>query len=341
MSLSTSRVTLDVGGVKFVTAASTLTANSAYFASLFSRNWSGSNVDGELFLDQDPVPFGTLLAYMRRGMIKVEDIDTDVLALAEFLGVEALLLAVKVRWYHNIGKGPVYCEVEEIAAAFDRDHGGIFSAISAGLFPFFLTQDDVNAEKDLATVCTSQNGDDDIDGIAYTADEYINGKSIPQIQCDSLVGALNGVFAKGYKMHVGQLDRHNEYWSEVTFSRRKHSVMQGKSTDIFIPADNEGKKQRDLNCTKQLAMLLETQPFACDRMFVPADIVEDSEERANPYATADIQNAPELWLQKHNFVTREEGVEKLFGNYIQLLLKHHYMDCRIYSRKIPLVQQNN
>lgn len=34
-------------------------------------------------------------------MIKVEDIDADVLALAEFLGMERLLLAVKVRWYHN------------------------------------------------------------------------------------------------------------------------------------------------------------------------------------------------------------------------------------------------
>ena len=101
-------MTLDVGGTKFITAASTLTSNSAYFASLFSDNWNHHDDAGdEIFLDQDPVPFEILLAYMRRGMIKVKDVDTNVLALAEFLGMERLLLAVKVRWYCNIGKGPM------------------------------------------------------------------------------------------------------------------------------------------------------------------------------------------------------------------------------------------
>ena len=97
------RVVLDVGGTKFITSASTLTSNSAYFASLLSDNWiESNNGEDEIFIDQDPVPFKVLLAYMRRGNIKVDDIDTDVLSLAEFLGMERLLLAVKVRWYCNI-----------------------------------------------------------------------------------------------------------------------------------------------------------------------------------------------------------------------------------------------
>ena len=97
------RVVLDVGGTKFITSASTLTSNSAYFASLLSDNWiESNNGEDEIFIDQDQVPFSVLLDYMRRGNIKVDDIDTDVLSLAEFLGMERLLLAIKVRWYCNI-----------------------------------------------------------------------------------------------------------------------------------------------------------------------------------------------------------------------------------------------
>src|SRR5210317_1393297 len=116
MSSSTNGpITLNVGGTKFITTASTLTSNSEYFASLLSDDWNQESASSEIFLDQDPVPFGTLLAYMRSGMIKIEDIETAVLNLAEFLGLEKLLLAVKVRWYCNIGRGPVPSKDEEIA----------------------------------------------------------------------------------------------------------------------------------------------------------------------------------------------------------------------------------
>ena len=70
-------------------------------------------------------------------MIKVDDIDESVLTLAEFLGIERLILAIKIRWYHNIGKGSVHSTNEEIAAEFDQKYGGIMKAVSAGLFPYF------------------------------------------------------------------------------------------------------------------------------------------------------------------------------------------------------------
>ena len=149
------RIVVNVGGTKFLTAVETLTLNSTYFASLLGGNWSESAAHGEddVFLDQDPVAFGKLLEYMRRGLIKVEDVDIGVLTLAEFLGLDNLILTAKVRWYCNIGKGPVSAESDEaIAVAFDEVHGGISKAISNGLFPFFLYQDDVYANKDLAVM---------------------------------------------------------------------------------------------------------------------------------------------------------------------------------------------
>ena len=136
------RVVLDVGGTKFITSASTLTSNSAYFAALLSDNWIESNNGDEIFIDQIPSAFSILLDYMRQGNIEIDDINTKVLSLAEFLGMERLLLAIKVRWYCNIGKGPVHTSDDEIALAFDQEHGGIMKAISAGLFPNFLKQND-------------------------------------------------------------------------------------------------------------------------------------------------------------------------------------------------------
>ena len=84
---------------------------------------------------------------MQRGTIKVDDAKNNVLILAEFLGLDRLILAAKVRWYCNIGKGPVSAEQsdKDIAAAFNGVHGGILKAISDGLFPFFLKQDDARS----------------------------------------------------------------------------------------------------------------------------------------------------------------------------------------------------
>ena len=66
------RIVLDVGGTKFITAVSTLMSNSTYFTSLLSGNWkeridNDNNQDNNgIFLDQDPIAFEKILAYMRR-----------------------------------------------------------------------------------------------------------------------------------------------------------------------------------------------------------------------------------------------------------------------------------
>lgn len=77
-------ITINVGGTTFTTSPTTLINHSSYFSALLSGVWN-DDAD-EIFVDQDPEPFSILLSYMRRGNIKVDDIDTDVLTLAEFLG---------------------------------------------------------------------------------------------------------------------------------------------------------------------------------------------------------------------------------------------------------------
>jgi len=158
--------------------------------------------------------------------------------------LEQFLLAVKIRWYYNIGRGPVCSTDEEIATAFEEEHGGIRTAISEGLFPFFLKQDDVGTERDLATVFIEFGAAlTSIDSVRFSVTECIKGNDIQEKRsCDSLVGALNGIFANGYTSHE-DLDRQNGYVNEATFSQHTelnkiHRLLLGYSFQLIMKKEN-------------------------------------------------------------------------------------------------------
>lgn len=275
-----------------------------------------------------------MLAYMRRGIIKVDDIDIDVLALAEFLGVERLLLAVKVCWYCNIGKGPVLSEVEAIAAAFDQEHGGILKAITAGLFPCFLRHDDVNVEKDFAVVqCSS---DEPYIDTPVRVSELAQGERDPSISCGGLIGALNGIYAKGYTLDEDQIDHSCQAECSMTFSRIRHPVIRRSATDIFIPTNDEIEKQKGSGCIKQFAVYIKDgSGYGDEEIIASAEFNNDP----NPFAEANIPAADILlWLERHNFVTREKELEEtfLFQWYVESLIhgEDGSKSSGIYSRHI-------
>jgi hypothetical protein len=358
--------TINVGGTRFQTAASTLMSNSTYFASFFSDNWSKSSSDAkaennedEIFLDQDPIVFAKLLSYMRKGMIRIEDIDMDVLFLAEFLGMERLLLAIKVRWYCNIGKGPVDLESDEaIATAFDEVHGGIVKAISNGLYPSFQEQDNFNAEQDLALLTVYE---ENYDSRVYV-ERIINGIPGVPIECDGIFGALNGLHANGFTSPGLQLDadaphRCREY---ITFYRRRHSTMRattGDATSILIPTQDEINRSRD-NYPKQfVAYILTTEEDV--RIIAPAEFIQSAEadvdvhlsrDSTNPYNTTIIKldedrddRELKYWLLKHNFTTPETswplGLPKT--SYISYLGGLNKCLLQIYSRPLKQQQQQS
>jgi len=310
------RVVLDVGGTKFITSASTLTSNSAYFASLLSDNWieSDNNGDDEIFIDQDPVPFRVLLAYMRQGSIEIDDINTKVVLLAEFLGIERLLLAIKVRWYCNIGKGPVHNTDEEIAVAFDQEHGGIMKAISSGLFQYFLKQNDIDAEKEFAVLrfFEEEVADRDRPLVRYNLKEV--GKSGPEHTAAGISAALSGLHLKGYTHYESQLRTKESY----TFSRKKHAIatMSSGATDIFIPNDNETVVQEGNNHVKQFAGVVMDSHGSVVGIAAPAEFSDDESKRSNPLDGAVINN-PGSWLEDNGFVTRENAYEDIFRDHFK------------------------
>jgi hypothetical protein len=356
---ATDRIVIDVGGTKFVTATQTLKSNSTYFTSLLSGQWmesSSNNDNGQelLFLDQDPVTFGKLLGFMRRGMIKIEDIDIDVLLLAEFLGLERLLLGVKVRWYCNIGKGPVDFESDEdIAAAFDEVHGGISKAISNNLYQYFVEQDNVNAEMDRA-IMTIYGGSL---GKAVSVNEIVDGTYGPPIICGGIFGALNGLHAAGFTSPGQKLKRDFTYNNRVlySFSRRRHSVMRtGDATSIFILTQDEIKARRR-TAAKQFAVYVMNTDQASEWILAQSEIrgddVNEFSDITNPYSEAHIRHVPDpettgglfTWLERNNFNTpvseyvlsHDHKLEAFISKY----LSHGRGKCdvQIFSRPLQLL----
>ena len=325
------RITVDVGGTKFITSVSTLTSNSAYFESLLSDNWiESNNGDDEVFIDQDPDPFKVLLAYMRSGMVKIDDISTEVLILAEFLGVERLLLAVKIRWYHNIGRGPVLTTADEIAAAFDQKYGGIMKAISAGLFPYFLKQDDINADKDYVILKNFDHEDDPEPEGTVKIEEV--GKEGPDLE-SSFNTALDWLHLKGYTYHEKQLDTCIISKETRTFSRRRHSALQSDAIDIFIPDDSVKQNQEESGYVKQFALHVINRDTGNEGVSAPAEFREDESERSDPLIGAFITQF-DNWLEKHGFMTREEEYEDLFRRYWEGNLEY-----KIFSRMITSARE--
>lgn len=134
------KVTVNVGGKRFVAATSTLVSNSAYFEALLSSRWSSSSRTTEpIFIDHVPEAFGHLLAYMRSGIVSLpSDLELSKLVLvqAQFLGIHGFLTSVKSTAYRRIFRHNDLVKNEVVEAeSFDDKYGTLEAAIGAGILP--------------------------------------------------------------------------------------------------------------------------------------------------------------------------------------------------------------
>lgn len=152
--LGDDRVEVNVGGGHvFLTSKSTLMSHSTYFQDRFmpegstattttmtmKSRWETLTPKGEtpeqIFLDQDSEAFQVLLSYMRLGYIESTDISAKVLALADILGMEELLRAVKCVAFRFLNPSHVQTEDDEVCRRFDSAYGSVLSAVKSGILP--------------------------------------------------------------------------------------------------------------------------------------------------------------------------------------------------------------
>ena len=192
-------------------------------------------------------------------------------------------------------------------------------AISAGLFPYFLKQNDVDAEKEFAIVRISKVAGTSPAGatqrLRCTLKEV--GKPGPEYSAGGLPAALNCFHLKGYIHHESQLKTKKDTY---TFSRRKHDVTVGNGvTDIFIPNDNESLVQKRNNQVKQFAVDMINENETLHFIFAPAEFQKDESARANPLRNASIRD-PGPWLEDNGFVTRENAYEDIFREQFETII---------------------
>lgn len=141
------RVEIDVGGKVFLTSKGTLMSHSTFFLARFLPNgsqgtatpWDTMTPQGDaperIFLDQDPEAFGILLSYMRIGYLEATALTSKVLALADILGMETLLSAVKCISFRYLNPSQVNARDEDVCLRFDQAYGGIMPAMTRGILP--------------------------------------------------------------------------------------------------------------------------------------------------------------------------------------------------------------
>ena len=131
------RVSLDVGGTRFVSSYSTLAGSSSSFEALLAR-WD-ENADEPIFIDADSDAVKVLLSYMRLGALTLPEHDKElcarVLLTAEYLGMDALLASVKAKAYANMHVGDETDDERPAELAFDEEVGSLQDAINSKVLP--------------------------------------------------------------------------------------------------------------------------------------------------------------------------------------------------------------
>lgn len=349
------RIILDVGGTCFVTSVSTLTANSAYFRSKFSDEWRRAEDDGDdpVFVDQEPEPFAILLSYMRVGYVECESLDKKVLALAEFLGIDRLLYAVKARAFRN--KQPDF-EGENDAAviAFDMKIGGIMDAIACDILPKFLFKKNAELKEFTSLYFRLPEGGAEIEACVSAPETSFNNTSNAQDDtgshyvdrvphCCTFLDALNWLSRNGFTKEEKSLqalcDAEVKFivnyvvLGQLIFSRKRCasgvnfpvSTRESSSmlSNIIIGGASQDKEYGNTDdYQKDFAMIT----IRSGEVVVEADqgvlrditvngIVEAS--RINEVEGITTVEGGMNWLHRSNFTTREYRFESFYRDIIK------------------------
>mmetsp|Transcript_4493 Transcript_4493/g.10078 ORF Transcript_4493/g.10078 Transcript_4493/m.10078 type:complete len:303 (+) Transcript_4493:290-1198(+) len=250
---------------------------------------------------------------MRSGMIQVSEVNKNVLLLAEFLGMETLVSATKIRWLVNLGRGPSLSDDSsdaDIVAAFDEEYGGISEAIGAGLFPSFLAMNPPSkSQSEVAEIAMTPRPDG---GNTVVAREFVGREGPNETQCGPL-SAVNGLCSKGYVpscSHVaydyecrGDEARGDEY-PEVQLlllRRRKYIQLLPRTEHVFAPSDEDRQVKSTLT-RFQYACLIIHMGGQVDAILAPPEFSSDESVRSNPFGVAVIQPVPPCWAESNGFV---------------------------------------
>ena len=197
-------IVINVGGTRFTTSVSTLTASSTYFEALFSRWDDDHDKDSEIFLDRDPDAFRVILSCMRhRRAVLPEDKDlfSRVLLDAQFLGLDWLENEVKVKTVDHMNSDRFKDHLQQekavgekkrsneatMVAIFDKAYKSFDDCFERGILPeqfFRMTKEQKRAPPKIKTLIPCPK---DSHVVFYDEEHEEQGREARKAVCLALV----------------------------------------------------------------------------------------------------------------------------------------------------------
>ena len=363
-------VELDVGGRIFKVAPSTLGSNSIYFQDLL-RDHLDTPHDEPIFVDQDPDPFADLLSFMRIGCMQADKLTTSVLLLAEFLGMDRLLSAVKFRAFCNLN--PCFPGSEEEAIrSFDAAYSSIREAIASGKLPKALTtplQEPkeycslVLFRKDSRAFINAPDGDDVLflhsEPVACVClgwkpsrdGSRINYEEVRGEGCITFLDCLNWLSKNGFRTYERDVNiTFNDVyrcWKNLIFSRiSKGACWENRSDLSKIILDPDGGNDTFLP-EKRYALLVPGLASQYLGVYIKADVgnqedlsISIEQHGARREASTISMECGESvlkamgWLQKWGYTKRETPLEEIFEEIVEKHFSSPFLGgkLQLYSR---------
>jgi len=317
-ALPSGRIVLNVGGTLFSTSKVTLATSSSYFESQFSNEWESSNPDDEFFLDQDPSTFPVLLSYMRLGSVSAADLTSPVLLQAQFLGMGALLRAVRHAVRREIFAGKSDTLFKAASAAGILDGTEMAKKEYAKLSVFYPTDRYFTHEGEIPTT-----GKNLVAEIEYTACDGNGGVEALSF-FGTFIDALNWLHRNRYTRHevemntievtdnwstlgtlffsriaeessemIDETDEIVQDWGEA-FGRREFAAFVSYSVDSFSEVAG-GEK---------LTWTVEPEQGTVELEQTTAEVTVKRKRRSDVEAMN--------WLQMNRFTRREKNLEEFY-----------------------------
>mmetsp|Transcript_18390 Transcript_18390/g.23861 ORF Transcript_18390/g.23861 Transcript_18390/m.23861 type:complete len:412 (+) Transcript_18390:55-1290(+) len=267
------RIIIDVGGTQFVSSKSTLSTNSSYFQALLSQTWTHeteteteTNKNFDFFVDQNPNAFKVLLDFMRKGCIEVEQLTSDVLLQAEFLGMEDLIRAVKCRSYRNYFVFESCVSDDETVVLFDERLGtSIMKLVTTGFLPRYLvdsvhkdeTSSSDTVEKEFAVILLQMTTDDKF-GASFSAQFNGSHRSHRWPSSDAVAD-----YATKITECLTILHRHRYATVEECELVANDNIPMGLKSLGRIVLSRKSDGQRNVNREEEAAMTVASNSIQC------------------------------------------------------------------------------
>ena len=264
-------------------------------------------------------------------MIRVDDLaNANVLVLAEYLGVDALIMAVMVATYVNLH--PNFSGTEEEAQeAFGDTYGiSLKEAVIRGILPEALQKEQEHAGGKECANLEFAPETQGIDGVAITATELetdaLADDNIVHRLTFPLLGGLNWLHYHGYSKLESKMKTVHPAGDEITFSRAASLPVDFACTQVLI---GWWPQQKPTTQPRKTYALLLSNCNTCILCYAPhggrdgpvpdgavSHTFRNSKWCTLVRRTGRIEASPLKWLQDRKYFCREETLEAEFHHHI-------------------------